>query len=165
MSDANAAFALFRQAHDDAVAANKALKDVRDANPDDPRLPGLKCDAAAADHSRDVALAALQAVSAAAPPAAPPAEDTTTLVGDWFLVAARKTVAHVYALFRRPGPDWQQLGSTADSSQRRYRQHAPALSPIPVGDGWDRSAVPVPVSSLQSPSLRAGDIRRRAKRK
>ncbi|CEP03975.1 hypothetical protein PBRA_009555 [Plasmodiophora brassicae] len=161
MSDANAAFAVFKQRDADAAAANKALKDVRDANPDDPRLAGMERDADRAGAARDAALAAY----VASRPAAPPAEDTTTLVGDWFLVAARKTVAHVYALFRRPGPDWQQLGSTADSSQRRYRQHAPTLSPIPVGDGWDRSAVPVPVSSLQSPSLRAGDIRRRAKRK
>ncbi|CEP03982.1 hypothetical protein PBRA_009562 [Plasmodiophora brassicae] len=151
---------LFKQALVDSVAANRA---VRDANPDDPRLPDMERDAAAAERARDAALAAYVASRPAAPPAAPPAEDTTILVGDWFLVAARKTVAHVCALFRRPAPDWQQLGSTAHSSERRYPQRPPALSPIPVEDGCDGGAVPVPVSNLQPPPLRASALRRRAK--
>ncbi|XXQ37783.1 Protein kinase domain-containing protein [Plasmodiophora brassicae] len=50
---------LFKQSDADAVAANRA---VRDANPDDPRLPHMERDAAAAERARDAALAALQAV-------------------------------------------------------------------------------------------------------
>ncbi|SPQ99900.1 unnamed protein product (mitochondrion) [Plasmodiophora brassicae] len=53
---------LFKQRDADAAAANRAVREARDANPDDPRLPDMERDADRAGAARDAALAALQAV-------------------------------------------------------------------------------------------------------
>ncbi|XXQ39893.1 Uncharacterized protein PBTT_10375 [Plasmodiophora brassicae] len=154
----DAAFALFQQAHAAAAAARKAYDDACDADASDSRLALLRERAEHAERARDVARDVYVASRG------PSSDDSTLIVGDWFLVAARDVIAHAYALFRHPGPDRPQLGSSANSPERRHRQHASELGPISVRDDRNSRAVPVPLSGVQTAPLRAVELRHRANR-
>lgn len=136
----DAAFALFQQAHAAAAAARKAYDDACDADASDSRLALLRERAEHAERARDVARDVY--VASRGPSSGTYRlgfywiffialiellDDSTLIVGDWFLVAARDVIAHAYALFRHPGPDRPQLGSSANSPERRHRQHASEL--------------------------------------